>query len=218
MIEYNAINLSVLENISNSVETLLDVGCGTGNLGIALKNENRDRFVCGITYSDKEAEIAERFLDQVWVADLNATERIKLNKTFDCIVFSHVLEHTFYPGEVLRYFIKYLNKDGKVIIALPNILHFRQRVKFMNGNFKYSEEGGLMDITHFRFFDWKSAQKLITDSGLQIISKKATGNFPLGFLRRIFPKVCVKIDEFSVKKWPGLFGFQFVIVANKLAN
>ena len=87
----------------------------------------------------------------------------------------------------------------------------------MKGNFKYSETGGLMDVTHFRFFDWMEAQKMISSAGLNIISKEAFGNFPLSFFRKILPGVGKTVDRFSLKKWPGLFGFQFVFVCKKIA-
>jgi hypothetical protein len=73
-----------------------------------------------------------------------------------------------------------------IIVALPNVLHWKQRLEFLKGHFKYTE-GGLMDRTHFRFFDWQTAQDLLTQSGYQITQAEADGSFPLPVLRKLLP-------------------------------
>ncbi len=96
---------------------------------------------------------------------------------------------------------------------MPNILYYKQRLKFLNGYFKYSANGGLMDITHFRSFDWNSAHKLVIEAGLKPIIRKAYGNFPLGVLRKLYKLLVEKIDNCALQVSPGLFGFQFIIVS-----
>jgi ubiquinone/menaquinone biosynthesis C-methylase UbiE len=214
MIEYAAFNTPVFDKVPKEALSILDVGCGTGVLGKVLKEQKAERLVNGITYSKEEYEIAKQVIDEVWVTDLN-NEVPEIDRRYDCIIFSHILEHTYQPESILKNFSRFLNKEGVIIIALPNILHFKQRKEFFKGKFKYSEHGGLMDVTHFRFFDWESAQTMITNAGLKIASKESLGSFPLPFIRKVVPSICKKIDQLSTAKWPGLFGFQFVFVAKK---
>jgi len=214
VLEYSAFNDLVFNKVPASATTILDVGCGTGMMGKALKDQKKERFVYGITYSDKEHDAAIKFLDKVSISDIN-NELPDVNMKFDCIIFSHILEHTYEPGKVLKSFSRFLEIDGKIIIALPNVLQYKQRLEFTKGNFKYSLNGGLMDITHFKFFDWLTAQEMITNSGFKIISKEASGNFPLPFIRKLLPSFSRFIDRVSLKTWPGLFAFQFVFVAEK---
>ena len=55
-IEYEALNLGIINSISTQHHNILDVGCGTGNLGAYLKTIQLTK-VDGITYSKEEANI-----------------------------------------------------------------------------------------------------------------------------------------------------------------
>lgn len=197
----------------SSAKTILDVGCGTGEMGKALKADQKERIVCGVTYLQEEYDIASTVLDKVWFADINK-ENFTIDNSFDCIIFSHVLEHTYDPAAILKCFSFLLKDEGVIIVALPNVLYYKQRLEFLKGRFKYSLYG-LLDLTHFRFFDWETAQAMITDAGLKIIFKEADGHFPLAFLRKLSHPGSKLIDRFSLKRWPGLFGFQFIFIAKK---
>jgi len=212
MIDYDAFNHEVFSQVPANAINILDIGCGTGIMGKVLKDQNPLRKVYGLTYSNTEREVAIQVLDEVWVADINNSIP-NFNDKYDCIILSHILEHTFYPDKVLKQVSGYLKPGGTVIVALPNILMFRQRAKFLLGKFKYSPNGGLMDDTHFRFFDWETAQEMITSAGLKITNKQSAGNFPLGFIRKLMFGLGAKADKFALKKWPGLFGFQFIFTA-----
>ncbi len=211
MLTYQAFNQKVFEQIPKNIPSILDIGCGAGNLGHAIKSADKFCKVEGITYSPVEKKLAEQYLDKVLCVDINK-DLPYFEYLFDCIIFSHILEHTYYPDKILVHFSKFLKKDGIIIIALPNILFFKQRIEFLKGHFKYSPEGGLMDDTHFRFFDWETADDLALHSGLKIIKKQAEGHFPFPLLRKYFPAVAHTIDDFFVKRYPGLFGFQFILI------
>ena len=207
-LEYSALNRPVLAAIPMSARRILDVGCGTGELGRAIK-DRQPAEVVGVTYSAAEATHAADVLDHVIEADLNRFETPELDP-FDCIVCSHVLEHLAWPEEVLRGLHPLLSPGGRLVVALPNIVVWRQRLRLLMGEFRYTE-GGLMDRTHFRFFDWDSAQNLVTGAGYRIVDAAADGGFPLArFLPggRLLSRVALGIS-------PGLFGWQFIIVAQR---
>jgi len=203
---YEAANLPLLARVPRTVRRLLDVGCGTGTLGQRVKEEIECQVV-GITHSDLEAALASRRIDQVLVRDLNNLE-LPDTQPFDCIVCSHVLEHLYRPEEVLKQLANLLLPDGTLIVALPNVLFWRQRLNFLRGDFKYTD-GGLMDRTHYRFFDWVTAQELLTLSGYSIVDAVADGSLPLS---RFLFRVGEILDSTALRLFPGLFGFQFVFV------
>ena len=151
---------------------------------------------------------ARSVLDEVVSADLESADLTHLG-TFDCIVCSHVLEHVREPARLLARLRDNLAADGIVLIALPNTLHYRQRLAFLAGRFRYTD-GGLMDRTHYRFFDWDTARDLVREAGLRLVEARADGGFPgsrfLGPLRG-------PLDRAAVGSFPGAFGVQFVLTA-----
>ena len=183
------------------------MGCGSGTLGRKIK-EKMDCRVVGLTYSEAEAALAAPHLDEVLVCDLNSFEPPE-SERFDCIICSHVLEHLFQPAEALKRLRRALSPDGTLIVALPNVLYWRQRLEFLRGSFKYTD-GGLMDRTHYRFFDWSAAQELLTESGYRVVEAVADGGFPLS--RLLSRAGGASVNRAALKISPGLFGFQFVFV------
>jgi len=204
---YDAVNLPVLDWISKKARRILDIGCGTGALGTRLK-QRQECFVLGVTHAAEEAALARRSLDDALIQELDALD-LSPFPPFDCIVASHVLEHVSDPVRLLQVLQTHLAPGGELVIALPNVLHWRQRSLFLRGSFQYTE-GGIMDRTHLRFFDWNSAHALLSQAGLRVVEAEATGNFPLPGIRRLFPSWAQSIDTRAVSLWPGLFGFQFV--------
>ena len=207
---YEAINTTVLNCVPNSAKRILDIGCGSGSLGKQIKLKLACEVV-GITHSEKEAEFAANSLDHVLVKDLNNFDSTALDQ-YDCIICSHILEHLYQPDKFLHNVMGNLAVNGVLIIALPNILHWKQRLEFLKGDFKYTD-GGLMDRTHFRFFDWDTAFDLVQNSGFRVISREADGYFPLPGIRKLIKPFALTIDRAATRVMPGLLGTQFIIVA-----
>ena len=211
---YNAINQPVFQQIPQKASRILDIGCGSGSLGKAIKqNLNSECEVVGITYSKDEADLASQSLDTVIVADINALDLSTLGK-FDCIICSHILEHLYNPEKLLIELHSNLTKEGRLIVALPNTLFFKQRWEFIKGNFKYTD-GGLMDKTHFRFFDWETAYQLLIQTNWIVTQRFADAYFPLPLIRKFVLPVATLLDRFVARNFPSLFGTQFILVAKK---
>jgi len=210
---YEAINQAVLSCIPETTTHLLDIGCGSGALAKQIKSCHPSCKIVGITHSKEEANLASSYLDQIFILDLNNFNSCEIGQ-FDCIVCSHILEHLSDPEIFLSKLRQNLTFDGILIIALPNALHWKQRLEFLKGNFKYTE-GGVMDKTHLRFFDWMTAFELVQKADFKITSRMADGYFPLPVIRKVFPIVASSIDRFATKCSPGLFGVQFIIIARK---
>lgn len=173
---YDGVNESVLSFVPSSAVRILDVGCGTGALGKCLRN-SRERYVVGITYSHLEAELASECLSRVVCAELNSFDFSPLGE-FDCVILSHILEHIYSPGELLERLKSVLGPESVIVVALPNVVWWRQRLEFLIGNWRY-RDWGILDRTHFRFFDMHSSEELLGQAGYEILRRKRDGPFPL---------------------------------------
>lgn len=204
------LNPSVLSQIPKKAKRILDLGCGDGRMAKKIK-EVQKCSVTGVTISESEAKLASRSLDKVIVCNLNNFDTSNLGE-FDCIICSHILEHLYQPQQLLIQLHHNLSPDGILLVALPNILWWRKRISFLAGNFIYID-GTPTDHNHLHFFDWRTSRQLIEESGYEVLSQLADGNFPLPFIRKLIPVVAQKIDRIALDFRPGMFGIQFIITA-----
>lgn len=106
--------------------TILDVGCGTGNWMIALKNKGG--IVAGVDLNPNAVKVAEgRGLN---VRCMSAEGLVDLEERFDMVFMSQILEHLVDPVETLKTISKLLKPNGKLVMALPNFdSYFRVQFK-----------------------------------------------------------------------------------------
>jgi 2-polyprenyl-3-methyl-5-hydroxy-6-metoxy-1,4-benzoquinol methylase len=147
---------------------ILDVGCNEGYFG--TNNKELSNKYYGVDILEESLKIASKSYIAVELYDLENLKDLSFNEKFDYIIFGDVLEHVRKPEEILKFFIKkYLNKNGKIIISLPNIANWQTRFNLLFGKFDYTEIG-IMDNTHLKLYTFKSAQRLAKISGLKIKS------------------------------------------------
>jgi 2-polyprenyl-3-methyl-5-hydroxy-6-metoxy-1,4-benzoquinol methylase len=194
---------AILTLVDRRNSLILDIGCGSGFLGEFLKKET-GAIVYGVDISHKDVKLAKERVDKAFVFDIEDMnqewpDEIK-EKRYNYIIISEVLEHLLYPEILLDRIKGLINKDSEIIITVPNILFWKNRLKIFFGKFEYSYEG-LMDRGHIHFFSWKSLKKTVKDGGYKII--KESHHIPT----RVFKKIG--------KKLPGLFAYQFIIKIKK---
>ncbi|MGO9934977.1 MAG: class I SAM-dependent methyltransferase [Steroidobacteraceae bacterium] len=196
---------------------ILDVGCGAGDNAALVSTRFPGSKVDGITHSRAEADSATAHMRDCWVFDIEGEwpEALKSRK-YDALLFSHVLEHLREPAAIVAAYCSLLKENGIVLIAVPNILSWRLRLRFLRGDFTY-EESGPLDSTHLRFFTFHSADRfLLARSGnLRLELKIAHGSFPLWWGRRyvLSDRLCASIDRWACRHWPNLFADQVLMKA-----
>lgn len=152
---------------------VLEFGCHSGLL-TKLLVEQKSCVVDGIELNQIALEKALLWLNNGYVADIediDSWENMLNNTKYDYILFLHVLEHLRNPTEVLIKALKFLKKDGIIIIGLPNISNVKDRLKISLGRFEY-EDSGVMDRTHIKMFNYFTALDLIKNTNLKVIDYK----------------------------------------------
>ena len=156
----------VLELIPTSARRVLDVGCGAGRLGEALK-QRQSAEVVGIERNPEAANRAKTILDEVHEIDLTDPAARFPSGSFDAIVCADVLEHLPQPRRVLERLRTMLEPEGILIASLPNVQHHTVVRSLLAGNFTM-EPAGLLDEDHKVFFTRREIEKLFFRAGFEI--------------------------------------------------
>ncbi|MGQ9867073.1 MAG: class I SAM-dependent methyltransferase [Pseudanabaenaceae cyanobacterium] len=213
----NAGNPTVLKLLDEGDRRVLDVGCGAGDTGHLIR-QTLGSAVTGLTCSVAEQAIAQTKLDRCVVGDLERETWPELAPPYDAICCLHVLEHLVNPVAVVRRLLPLLTPQGKLVVAVPNIAFWRERVKLLRGRFDYTD-GGTLDRTHLRFYTFFSARRELLEPvpELAIEQHFAVGSVPLGFFRHHLLPDSLKqlLDRWGERTRPNLFGGEVWLVARK---
>lgn len=202
--KYNHVNWPVYNFISPG-SVVLDVGCWNGSLGKVLIRE-KGCIVDGIDGNEKGIAQAKKYgYDRVFLKDLNDLTRLEIpSRKYDYVVIADVLEHILNPHEVLIHYSKYLKKEGRVIISLPNIGFLLYRLQHLFGRFDYKHVG-VMDRTHLKFYTLKTMNNMFRECGFTVekttsYNEVAPKYFLLQWLKEIRPTVFALQFVFMLKK------------------
>ena len=164
---HDLLRREILELVPPTAKYILDLGCGAGNLGKAIK-QRQSCLVHGIELSRGASEIAAQNIDHIWTDNLNRFNPAFLKQKYDTLIFADILEHLISPWTVLKKFSSVLTNDGTIIASVPNVAHPWILENLKKGLFRY-EPAGILDITHLRFFTKTSVFQMFAQCGLKII-------------------------------------------------
>ncbi len=149
---YKHLRSEIFNSVPENSLNILDVGCGAGVLGKALKTKNNNRYIVGIELNQEAVYFAKQNLDEVYQFDVEKVNLTFESGFFDCIIFADILEHLVDPWQTLRNYLKLLKYEGTIIISIPNIRNLKiihQLIELKS--WRYEDEG-ILDRTHLRFF------------------------------------------------------------------
>jgi 2-polyprenyl-3-methyl-5-hydroxy-6-metoxy-1,4-benzoquinol methylase len=181
----------IVQRVPHSVR-VLDVGCGIGILGRYLEGKQCD--VTGWDLTLENNSDYEKYYTSM--SERNVEKEGLGNEKYDAVIFSDVLEHLYDAGKILRQSRDLLNAGGKVLVSLPNVAYFRNRLGLFKGDWNYTDVG-VLDRTHIRFYTQATAREFLTDAGFTIremepeipIIHSAWKRNLFSFLSRIFPSL-----------------------------
>ena len=197
----------VVPFVPNSARTVLDVGCGLGGFGSALRRVGLTRTIWGVESHAEAARAAQPHYDRVlegFFPDVMEGDETR----FDCVVFNDVLEHMVDPWSALRSGTGMLTPGGVVLASIPNVRFLRTVVDLaLRGDWEYTGSG-VLDRTHLRFFTRKTCRTLFDDAGLEIVSLRGInwiGHSRFPRLSRLVPVVLrdFSYTGFLIKGSPG---------------
>ena len=156
---------------------ILDVGCGNGSLSNLIAQQGYE--VVGVEESDSGVKLANqtfpncRFV-QGSIYNLPYSE---IGDKFDIIVSSEVIEHLFFPKELVRNTKQLLKPNGRLILTTPYHGYLKNLILGlsgkMDGHFTVLWDGG-----HVKFFSVATMTALLESENCTNIKFKFAGRFP----------------------------------------
>lgn len=214
---YRNVRPEVAQFVPLATRHLLDVGCGAGDFGAAMKERGVSE-VHGIELAEGPCRMAAARLDRIFAGDIEEMELPYADGYYDCITFNDVLEHLREPAETLRKTARALAPDGVVVISLPNVRFCEVLGMLGQGRWQYAD-AGIMDRGHLRFFTAIEMRLMVEAAGLEVLDL-----LPLSYLR---PEQAprnpdgsltigrVRIDIVDDDDYRDLLTYQYLVIAGK---
>lgn len=159
----------VLEQIEPG-STVLEMGCATGYMTRYMK----EKLGCTVDVVDLDCENvrkAEAYAREAMCDDIDdGIWFIRLYQNtneYDYVLFADVLEHLREPKDALKWAVRLLKPDGKIVISIPNICHNDIIIKLFYDRFTYTDLG-LLDNTHIHFWGLPDFAHFAEQAGLKI--------------------------------------------------
>lgn len=204
----------MLDMVGPTKQRVLDIGCGRGELGHALIQ--RGHQVVGLDQHPPEMK-----LDAFYETNLfeGLPEEV-VGERFDTILLADVLEHLPDPERLLRQATSLLSDNGKILVSLPNAVHWSMRAQVAAGRFDYANKG-ILDRGHLRFFTRRSAERLFEQTGLKVREHRTTPvpweNVLPSVLGKFVREKVERADFMLTRMRPNVFAYQhlFELTSNR---
>jgi len=173
---YSHARLDLIRVIPPGIKKILEVGCGGGMTGKALRERGFERIV-GIEINEEVAREGSPFYDRIIIGDVEKIHLPFEKEHFDCILYGDVLEHLVNPWQLLKDHQAFLKKGGTIICSIPNVRNYRiLKNLIFRGRWEYTEDG-ILDRSHLRFFTLDSIRGMLKEAGFEIqsLAKRSSG-------------------------------------------
>jgi|APSaa5957512535_1039671.scaffolds.fasta_scaffold36786_1 2-polyprenyl-3-methyl-5-hydroxy-6-metoxy-1,4-benzoquinol methylase len=165
---------------NNKNITILDIGCGNGNMANQLISENYD--VYGTDGSETGISVAKKKnKDRFFVQDINSKLLpIELqDKKFDKIISTEVIEHLYNPRGYIEFCKKVLMKNGggEMIVSTPYHGYLKNLALAVTGKFD-NHFTVLWDGGHIKFWSVQTLSELLNEFGFEVIEFRGSGRLP----------------------------------------
>jgi len=170
------VNAGLLGLVDGVPRRILDLGCSTGSFGAALKEKFPGAYVAGIEAGRAAADQAEKRLDRVICARVEAVDfdAADLAGQFDAVIAADILEHLVNPWQALLRLRGALAPNAQILASVPNARNLLLLADLVaNGRWAYLERG-ILDVTHLRFFTLSSLRQMFEETGYRCEANAAS--------------------------------------------
>ena len=153
----------MLRLLPPAIQTLLDVGGGTGNFARAFMASTGGRATL-LESNPRAAALARAQGLEVVEGDFRS---LPVTDRYDAVAMLDVLEHLSDTLDALQKAHSALKQDGALLLSVPNVGHWSVVRDLLEGKFDYQPVGILCN-THLRFFTRHALETLIADADFRV--------------------------------------------------
>ena len=169
----SSIQPETLALVPAAAHRVLDLGGGTGEFTAAVMERCGAGFGAVVDVSEDAIRDRNERIDVAVVFDIEQEGRLEAFMTehapFDLVLCLDVLEHLVDPWALVERVHRCLPENGYILASIPNVQNYRIVLRALTGTWGY-RESGLFDRTHLRFFSRRSAQAMMTGTGMRLVA------------------------------------------------
>jgi len=183
----------------------LDIGCGDGTNAQKLNTLGFSTECCDISLAAIKKARAKGL--NARVVDLNSPKIPFAANKYSLIWLSDVIEHVFWPDNLLQLIYRLLRPGGYVFITTPNVSWFIIRLQLLFGKTLYD-----IHPEHVRWFNYSTLTQTLLKHGFEIVNTSAYNRLtPFPWSQKI--NLLKKLDGTSSVN--DLFSYTLAVLAQK---
>lgn len=210
---YTGPRQDLVDRLPMTCRNVLDLGCATGEVGVAVQRRIPEARVTGIELDPAMAAVAASRIDRVVVTNLEDVEAVTstlAGERFDGVIAGDILEHLVDPWTTLRGLTAVLASEAWIVASLPNIGFWDTWWNVVVRRRWPYRARGIHDATHLRFFARRNLAPLFKQAGFRI--------------EEVIPKYRIvehghrwnrRAAWFAIPGLRDLLTFQFVVIARR---
>src|SRR5215210_2768079 len=161
----------LVEQLPETSRNILDLGCATGEVGVAIVKRIPEARVTGVELDPPMAAVAAGRIANVVSVDLEDLDAVRAalaGERFDAVIAGDILEHLVDPWRALRGLQPVLTNDALIIASLPNIGFWDTWWNVLVHRRWPYRPRGIHDSTHLRFFAGRHIPPLFEQAGFRV--------------------------------------------------
>ena len=172
----------LFDDHSLRARTILDVGCGPGEISMMMMDWLQAESVYGVDISSKMTLRAQATGVNATVIDLDKSPLPWPDQTFDFIFFGETIEHLYDPDRTLGEIFRVAKTGAHLVVTTPNLVWWANRFVLLLGYQPFQSEISLKTASigkmlnagdkpsgHIRLFTPRSLASLLEFNNFHVI-------------------------------------------------
>lgn len=162
---------------NNDKLRILDIGCGNGSLSSIIAQHGYQ--VVGLESSESGIQFARQKFSNCEFIQGSIYDSVPrhLETSFDIVISAEVIEHLYYPKELIKYARQCLKSDGLFILTTPYHGYWKNLLLAILGKMD-AHFSSLWDDGHIKFFSVNTLGSLLEAEGFLNLEFDFAGRFP----------------------------------------